>query len=582
MRLRSFVAPSALLASTLSCSTGDGGKPSVENVGVTAAATAELSTETVASPERGSRGEKLSFTPVANANTKTAGVSSPNVLPPELIETAVAQGSTPVENPASVTLSDGTTVRIPYFGYTGDGPLLPPPGAVPSEGDIIEATKTEPDKNTYLVVPHQKGADAGYDYGSHFVYQGHESGQTGVITRVNLDADALHKVTILASTMADGTPLPVIDGSTWDPFAKKLVFTTEEGASPGLSAMQASLDFPSVVESLTGSLGNAAYEGVQNDPDGNLWLVEDAGGKTSTTYPHSKQPNSFVFRFVPNHAHDLEHGRLQALQVLSLRSGSPIAFHADASAADAASDDVGDLHTYGKVFKTRWVTVHDTGVDGTDAFDANALAKSKLATPFKRPENGQFRPGSRFGEFYFAETGDTDARTEVGAPFGGFGSILKLSQVRPSSNEGTLTLFFLGDVAHTGLDNVSFWSKNEVVFVEDAGDTLHTQRNALDSAWLFDVRRDYSKGTAPVRLFAEGRDPSATLDSAFGAYSGFQNEGDNEITGFHVSNGDPSPDGILGAQDPTALSHGWRAFFTQQHGDNYLWELAKKPSKSDD
>jgi len=579
MRLRTFIAPSALLASTLSCSTGgDAGQASVETV---SAATAELSTAAAPSAERDSHASKLSFTPVANANTKTAGVSSPNALPPELIETAVAQGSIPVENPASVTLADGTMVTVPYYGYSGDGPLLPPPGAVPSDGDIIEATKTEPDKNTYLVVPHQKGADAAYDYGSHFIYQGHESGQTGVITRVNLDADQAHKVTILASTMSDGTPISAIDGSTWDPFAKKLVFTTEEGALGGVSAMQASLEFPSVVEALTGSLGNAAYEGVQNDSDGNLWLVEDSGGGTSTTYPHSKQPNSFVYRFVPNHAHDLKHGKLQALQVLSLRTGDPIAFHAGQSAADASSPDVGDLHTYGKVFKTRWVTLHDTSVDGTDAFDANALAKSKLATPFKRPENGQFRPGTHFGEFYFDETGDTDARTEVGAAFGGLGSILKLTQSRPSSNEGTLSLFYLGDVVHSAFDNVSFWSKNEVVFVEDAGDTLHTQRNALDSAWLFDVRQDYSKGAAPARLIAEGRDPSATLDSAFGAYDGFQNEGDNEITGFHVSNGDPSTDGILGAQNPTALAHGWRAFFTQQHGENYLWELLQKPSSDD-
>ncbi len=228
------------------------------------------------------------------------------------------------------------------------------------------------------------------------------------------------------------------------------------------------------------------------------------------------------------------------------------------------------------------MTIHDTSVDGTSAFDANALAKAKLATPFKRPENGQFRPSTHFGEFFFDETGDTDARTEVGAAFGGFGSVFKLAQSRPSSNDGTLTLFYLGDAVHAGFDNVSFWSKNEVVFVEDAGDTLHQQRNALDSAWFFDVRTDYSKpGAAPVRLFAEGRDPSATLDSAFGSFSGFQNEGDNEITGFHVSNGDASNDGILGAQSPTALAHGWRTFFTQQHGENYLWEILSKSSSDD-
>ncbi len=427
----------------------------------------------------------------------------------------------------------------------------------------------------------QSGADKAYDYGRHFIYQGHEGGQSGVITRVNLDADYAHKVTILAATLSDGSPMPIIDGSTWDPFAKKLIFTTEDGTSPGVSVVQASLDFPSTVESLAGSLGNAAYEGVQNDSDGNVWLVEDSGGPTSTTYPHSKQPNSFVFRFVPRHSNDLTRGKLQALQVVSLRTGTPITFHDGQSAADAASTDVLDLHTYGKTFKTHWVTLHDTNVDGTTAFDANALAKAKLATPFKRPENGQFRPNGRFDEFYFAETGDTDLRTEVGGPLGGFVSVLKLSQSRPSSNDGTLSLLYLGDSVHNSFDNVSFWSKDQVVFVEDAGDTLHAQRNGLDSAWLFDVRTDYSKGAQPARLFAEGRDPSATLDSAFGAFSGFQNEGDNEITGFHVSNGDPTTDGILGAEAPTALSDGYRVFFTQQHGENYLWEILAKSSGDD-
>src|SRR5262249_7976403 len=152
--------------------------------------------------------------------------------------------------------------------------------------------------------------------------------------------------------------------------------TTESGDPGGVSAYQASVDFPSVVEPLTGSLGNAAYEGVQNDSDGNLWLVEDEGGATSDTFPHSKQPNSFVYRFVPQHPSALTRGKPQALQVISLRSGQPIAFHAGQSAADAASADVGDLHTYGKSFRTRWVTIHDTRVDGTAAFDANAAAKA--------------------------------------------------------------------------------------------------------------------------------------------------------------------------------------------------------------
>src|SRR5262249_48622237 len=90
----------------------------------------------------------------------------------------------------------------------------------------------------------------------------------------------------------------------------------------------------------------------------------------------------------------------------------------------------------------------------------------------------------------------------------------------------------------------------------------------------FDVRVDYSNSAnQPVRIIAEGRDPSATIDSGLSGQSGFQNEGDNEITGFHVSNGNSTKVGILGALVPTPFAAGWRAFYTQQHGDNNTWEI---------
>jgi secreted PhoX family phosphatase len=293
---------------------------------------------------------------------------------------------------------------------------------------------------------------------------------------------------------------------------------------------------------------------------------------------HAKQPNSFVYRFIPVDRTDLtKGGKVQALQVMSLANpGQPIVFHAGQADADILSQDVNDLHTYGLAFTTNWVTIHDTAVDGFVSFDANAAAKTLLATPFKRPENGQFRPGSRFGQFVFDETGDTDAGTEAGSAYGGFGAILKLTQKRPSDATGTLTLVFNGDVVRTGFDNCAFWDKNHIVFVEDAGDTLHSQRNGLDSAYLVDLDADYGdpSTTLPVRILAEGRDASATLDSGYSAAgNGFQNEGDNEITGFHISDGDASVGGILGAKMPVPFHAGWRVFYTQQHGDNVTWEI---------
>jgi hypothetical protein len=91
---------------------------------------------------------------------------------------------------------------------------------------------------------------------------------------------------------------------------------------------------------------------------------------------------------------------------------------------------------------------------------------------------------------------------------------------------------------------------------------------------MFGVTSDYSHGQQPIRFIAEGRDPSATIDSGLG---GTGNEGDNEITGIHVSDGDPGKDGILGAKIPNAFHGGWRAFWTQQHGDNPTYELIPAP-----
>jgi hypothetical protein len=518
------------------------------------------------------------LTPVEKANPKAPGVAMPNVLSPELIQTIVGQGSTPMENPGVVDPVTGTLAK--YYGYLSNGPMVPPPGAVQAPGHNIEASKTEPDKNTYLVLRRQSGPDADYDYGRHFLFQGHETGK-GYITRINLDADAAHRVTLMATTDMAGQPLPVFDGSTWDPFARRLLFSAELGASGGI--WQATLDFPSEVEDISGALGRGGYEGMQVDAAGNVWIVEDVGGPTGAVNTHARQPNSFVYRFVPTTPWDLKLGKLQALQVQSQRHAGPIEFHAGQADADILSDDVKDLHTYGKSLATQWVTIHDTAVDGTAPFDANAKAKAMHATPFKRPENGQFRPGSFFSEFVFTETADTNALTEAGSAFGGFGSVFKLHQHGPWATTGTLKLVYGGDVVHAGFDNIAFWSRDEVVVVEDAGDNLHNQRNALDSAWLIALDTDYSEpANQPVRILAQGRDASATLDSGILGVSGngFQNEGDNEITGIHVSDGDPTPFGLLGAKIPRPFEHGWRVFYTQQHGDNTTWEILPNPDGS--
>jgi hypothetical protein len=507
------------------------------------------------------------LTNVPTANSKAPGYAPASRLSAELSQIAVAQGSMKLENPQGI---------VTNYGYENDTPS-PGDATVPlmvGTGAGPEAQKTEPDKNTYLVFDKgqsQSGSDASYDYGSHFLYQGHEVAATvngkkqSYITRINLDADAAHRVTLLASQDSQGNPIQPIDGSTWDPFAQRLLFTTENASAPTYAG---TASYPSTVTDVSGALGRGGYEGIQDDSDGNIWIVEDIGGALKAGTTAAKIPNSFVYRYVPSHPGDLENGKLEALQVLN-SANQPITVTSQ-TALDA-QDQVA-LHTYGNVFSTKWVTVHDTAVDGKVPFNANVAAKAAHATPFKRPENGVFRPGTKFGEFYFTETGDTSASSVENNTAGGWGSLFKLVQSSPSADTGKISVFFKGSQAVTGLDNINFLSKNQLGSVEDAGDGLHASRNALDSGYSFDVTADYSNPeNQPIRWLAEGRDASATIDSATGGFG--VNEGDNEITGLLVSNGDPSVEGILGAKNPNLGDSKWRWFYTQQHGDNTTWEV---------
>jgi hypothetical protein len=507
------------------------------------------------------------FASVPTANTKSQGYAPATMLSAGLAQIAVAQGSTRAENPSAA---------VSYYGYDDDtlnADGQPVMVASTATGNT-EAHKTEPDKNVYLVFDRGlKGADPGYDYGEHYLFQGHEGGTPGYITRINLDADAAHRVTVLATQDSSGAAITTIDGVTWDPFAQRLLFTTENANAPTYSATP---DYPSQVVDVSGALGRGGYEGIQDDSDGNLWIVEDIGGafKGATT---AKVPNSFVYRYVPKMPGDLANGKLQVLQVLNA-SNQPIT---QATQTALQSPDQLALHNYGSVFDTKWITIHDTA-NGNTSFNANLAAKAANGTPFKRPENGAFRPDGKFAEFYFDETGDTDATSPENDCCGGWTSVFKLTQADPSSNTGKLRLFYKGDQAHAGFDNVAFMTGNLITFVEDAGDKLHGQRNALDSGFLLDVTKDYSNSAnVPVRWLAEGRDASATLDADNAGFG--KNDGDNELTGIHVSDGNTSKSGILGARQPRPFqpsddernSGAWRVFYTQQHGDNPTFEVVK-------
>lgn len=450
----------------------------------------------------------------------------------------IAVGTDPLENPSP---------KITHFGLLADG------------------TRTEPDQNLYVVLDHAQGPTPGYNYGHHFLFQGHENaGDMAYVTRINLDVtDPAHRITLLTPEGDDGfTHFNSIDGSTYDPISKTLLFTEEVGAAGG--AFQVSLTWPPVVTTLDGILGKAGYEGIHPDDRGNLLIVEDTGGTGVNINPldptspkTAKQPNSFVYRFLPNDPTGITSGgKLQALQVSI--NHQPVVFHASDPVGDTFSTNQLLLHTRGASYPVRWVTIHDTDVDGTDSFDANAAAKTAGATPFKRPENAQFLPGSDYRTFFFCPTGDTDAPAgnvpELAAR-GSWGSIFRVDLNR-NRNNGRISIFVLGDAAHASFDNLTFADFNTLLATEDRGDSLHNQLNTLDSVWAFSV-----SGHRAKRFIALGRDATSVTAGE-----------DNEPTGLHVSNGSPFPFAQPGSSLNLLFARG---FVTRQHGDNVVWEIVK-------
>jgi hypothetical protein len=273
----------------------------------------------------------------------------------------------------------------------------------------------------------------------------------------------------------------------------------------------------------------------------------------------AKQPNSYIYRFVPRDAHNLSKGgRLEALQVSV--DGAALVFGGDDDQSafnDTWSPKQVELHS-GASFPTKWVTVHDTATDGTSDFNCNLVARAAGATPFKRPENGVFNPDGSFRNFVFATTGDTDNRSgsvDGLAQRGAWGGLFQLS-LDKKQEFGTIKNVVLGDSTHNSYDNVTFGDSNTILTTEDRGDTLHDQLDTLDSIWAYPLTALGS----PLRLLALGRDASASGDG----------QEDNEPTGMFVSNGERIKPDQYGT--PTNLL-GARGFFTEQHGDNKLYEL---------
>jgi len=480
----------------------------------------------------------------------------------------------PSANPVAIADNVYSPEFAPGLVVEGIDLLENPSGVITLFGNLSDGTRTEPDENTYLVLDHNPGGPTpDYDYGRHFLFQGHEnSGNLAYVTRINLDvAHPDHRITLLTPVDANGlTNFNSIDGSAWDPFTGTMLFTQEAGANGGVIEMGSDFD-PNTgagagLRTLYGSIGRGGYEGIHPDDSGNILVIEDVGGSTvpEGTIPgeFGRNPNSFVYRFVPTTPGDLTHGKLQALQVSI--NGNPVVFvpfSAEHPTGDVLSDNQLRLHTLGASWPVQWVTIHDTQINGTDPFDANALAKAAGATPFKRPENGQFQPNSHFRTFFFTITGDTDNRAGVQpelAARGSWGGIFRVD-LNANRQTGNISLVVLGDADHASFDNITFVDdRNTILVAEDRGDTLHDQLNKLDSVWAYKLNSQHPDRNIVARFVALGLDRMATDE-------------DNEPTGLHMSEGDSTIHGLLGTRE--FRTDRARLFFTEQHGENNLFEV---------
>jgi hypothetical protein len=506
------------------------------------------------------------------------------------IEVGVAKANVEAGNQPSATLIDRDFVT--ELVATGTDRLENPSGVITQFGVLSNGTNTEPDENTYLK-REQNLVCNGVDYGRNFLFQGHENGgNLAHVTRINLDRkrDDARRITLLTPVGADGlTHFNAIDGSSYNPFTNTLLFTQEtSSAGNGTGAViQITFDCQSTINTLGAFFGLGGFEGIHADDKGNVYVIEDIGGtrpggaaiapETGRLVPlrAAAQPNSFVYRYLPNNPARLEDGgKLQALQVSI--DGQPLTFGGTANAAaDIIAPAQKRLHTPGTSWPVKWVTIHESRAGDTVPFVATLAAKAAGATPFKRPENMAWLPDSKFLTFFFTATGDTDAPTSLEpelADRGSWGSLFRVdlreensgkggSKIKPL-DDGMISIFVLGDQLHNSFDNLTFANEHQVIAAEDRGDTLHQQLNALDSVWAFDVDRRQPLASA-VRFIALGRDALAAPEG----------EEDNEPTGLFVANGSTRREELVGTRKSLDEARG---FFTMQHGQNSVFEILRK------
>ena len=144
---------------------------------------------------------------------------------------------------------------------------------------------------------------------------------------------------------------------------------------------------------------------------------------------------------------------------------------------------------------------------------------------------------------------------------GAWGGLFRVG-LDASRDTGHISLVVLGDADHAAFDNITFAdAKDTVLLTEDRGDTLHDQLNKLDSIWAYRLKDSDPSKNVVSRFLALGQDILAAVPG----------QEDNEPTGLHMSEGDATIEGLIGTR--AFKRDRARLFFTQQHGENNLFEV---------
>ena len=412
-----------------------------------------------------------------------------------------------------------------------------------------------------------------YDYGTHFLFQGHESGVDGA--RLHHPDQPRRRRRAPRDAAGDAGRDRRADRrrSTARPGTRgrsACCFTTENASAPTYAATP---DYPSTVDR---HLRRARPRRLRGHPE-RLATATSGSSRTSAapTRPGTtaKQPEQLRLPLRAGAARATSHnGKLQVLQVLQRRRQPDHVRVARRRSTAPTRSRCTPTARRSRRSGSRSTTPPPTAPRRSTPTRSR---RRRTATPFKRPENGAVPPGHGLPRVLLRRD-RRHRRHEPGErrPRAAGARCFKLTQSEPvGATPATLSLFYKGDQAHAGFDNV------DVPLARPGrvrrGRRRHAARPAQRARLRLRARRH-------ARLL-EARRPAGPL-----ARRGPRRVGDARLRATAASarttattrspastspTATRAPAGSSARRRPTCGDGGWRWFYTQQHGDNPTYEV---------